>query len=156
MKMPTDVEPASWHRHFAAEANNRAWELAELPQRDAAQQVEMLDVAHAAAWHWAAVGNELNRMRSTMLLAQVHALAGDGGRALAYATQMRQFFLARPDTPDWELAFAHAIFAYAAHAAGQKQLHAEAYRLAQQALEAIADDEDRDIVMKTFTQVPGA
>ena len=155
-KMPTDLEPATWHRYFAAEANNRAWELAELPQRDAAQEREMLDVAHASAWHWAAVGTELHRMRYTALLAEVHALVGDGERALAYATQMRDFFLAQADTPDWELALTHTIYAHAAHAAGRKQAHADSYRLAQQAMDAIAEDEDREIVMKTFLQVPKA
>jgi hypothetical protein len=31
----------------------------------------MLDAAHASAWHWAKVGSELNRMRATLLLAEV-------------------------------------------------------------------------------------
>jgi hypothetical protein len=76
----------------------------------------MQDAAHASAWHWAAVGNELNRMRATMLLAEVHALLGHGATALAYAREMRGYFLAA-DAPDWELAFTHAVHAHAAHAA---------------------------------------
>jgi hypothetical protein len=154
MKLPTELDPAAWHRHFAMEANNRAWSLAELPQRDAAAEREMLDVAHASAWHWAAIGNELHRMRYTMLLAQVHALVGDGERAIVYATPMRDFFVARDDTPDWELAFAHAIYANAARVAGQRDAYIAAYAQAAQALDAIADTQDREIVARTFRQVP--
>jgi hypothetical protein len=52
--------------------------------RSAAEDQEMLNAAHASAWHWAGVGTELNRMRATMLLAEVHALLGLGQSALAY------------------------------------------------------------------------
>ena len=154
MPRPTDLDPASWHRHFAMEANNRAWALAEQATRSADEAREMLGVAHASAWHWAAVGTELHRMRATMLLAQVHALLGDAPRAWEYASRMRAFFLEQPDTPDWELAFTHAIYANAAHAAGRAAEHRGAWRQAREALDAIADAEDRAIVEKTFAQVP--
>jgi len=151
---PTDLEPASWQRHFAMTANNRAWALAEQPSRDAAADHEMLGAAHAAAWHWFAIGTELHKMRATMLLAQVHALLGDAPRAYAYASQMRAFFLEQQDTPDWELAFAHAIHAHAAHAAGKHAEHQASYEQARKAVDALADPEDREIVMKTFQLVP--
>jgi hypothetical protein len=32
--------------------------------------------AHASAWHWRKVGTELNRMRVTMLLAELHSSLG--------------------------------------------------------------------------------
>jgi hypothetical protein len=154
MPTPTDLDPASWHRHFAMGANNRAWALAELPTRSADEAREMLSAAHASAWHWFAIGTELHRMRATMLLAQVHALVGDGPRAFAFASKMRAFFLEQPDTPDWELAFAHAIYAHAAQVAGKSAEHRASWQQARAALDAIADPEDRAIVEKTFAQVP--
>lgn len=154
MPRPTDLDPASWHRDFAMEANNRAWALAEQPARSADEAREMLSAAHASAWHWAAIGTELQRMRATMLLAQVHALVGDAPRAFDFASQMRAFFLEQPDTPDWELAFTHAIYAHAAHVAGKQAEHRVGWQQAREALEAIADAEDRAIVEKTFSQVP--
>jgi hypothetical protein len=42
-----------------------------------------------ATWHWAKVRTELNRMRATMLLAEVHALLGFGQSAPAYAEERR-------------------------------------------------------------------
>jgi hypothetical protein len=44
-------EADSWHRRFAAAANNGAWDLSVQP-RDAAEDQDMLSAAHASAWHW--------------------------------------------------------------------------------------------------------
>jgi hypothetical protein len=157
MPAPTDTDPSAWHRHFASQANNRAWDLAE-SRGDASHDAEMLAAAHAAAWHWNAVGTDLHRLRATMLLALVNALAGHGATALAQAEAVREGFLPqgqpREGTPDWELAFVHAILALAAHAAGRGDLHAAAWARAQHAIEAIADPEDRAIVLKTWARVP--
>ncbi len=150
---PEDSKPDSWHRHFAASANNRAWQLAE-DRVDASHDAELLDASHAAARHWQAVGTELQQMRARMLLAQVHALLGLGPTAWVYAQDMQRYFLASPDTPDWELAFVHAIHAHAAAVSGHAQAHVESYRAAQRALEGIVDPQDRSVVDKTFRQVP--
>ena len=152
-RSPADVEPESWHRFFAATANNRAWQLAELPASEVDLR-ELLNAAHAAAWHWQAVGNELNRMRALMLLAQAHAMAGLGTSALAYANEMRSYFLAIPSTPDWELAFVHTVHAHAASVAGSAKQHAESHVLATRALEGIADERDRSIVERVYRHVP--
>jgi hypothetical protein len=147
-----EADAQGWHKRFAMQCNNRAWELS-TRLRTPAEDREMLDAAHASAWHWAQVGTELNRMRATMLLAEVHALLGIGPSAIALATEMRDYFQGR-QSADWELALMHAIDAHAAHAAGQSAVHREAYRHAVAALAAIADEEDRAIVLKTFSCVP--
>jgi hypothetical protein len=152
-RSPQDLKPESWHRFFAATANNRAWDLAEQPAGTVDLR-ELLNAAHAAAWHWQAVGDELNRMRALMLLAHAHALAGLGTSALSYAEEMRSYFLARPDTPDWELAFVHTVHAYAASVAGSAAQHTESYGKATRALERIVDEKDRSIVERIYRQVP--
>jgi len=153
MKAPQDTNPKSWHRFFAAGANNAAWTLAEVATGEVNQR-ELLDAAHAAAWHWRHVGTELNQMRALMLLAQAHAQAGLGTTALAYADEVRAYFLASPNAPDWEIAFTHVIHAHAAWAAGARELHARSYASGAQAIAAIASDEDRDIVQRVFRNVP--
>ena len=152
-KAPEDTRPETWHRHFAAAANNKAWAMAEMP-RSQVDVPALLNAAHASAWHWQVVGNELNQKRALMLVAQAHAVAGLGESALRYSTEMRAYFLAQASTPDWELAFVHAIHANAAHAAGDKAQHRNSYALAESAIKAIADDEDRGIVLRLFAQVP--
>lgn len=152
-KEPEDAKPESWQRFFASIANNQAWQLAEGFSADT-DSVELLNAAHAAAFHWQAVGTELHHMRARMLLAHVHALVGHGRTALALAQQVRSYFLAQPDAPDWELAFVHAIHAHAAQAAGDAEQHASSYATAKQAFEAIADAEDREIVARTYQKLP--
>jgi hypothetical protein len=151
-RLPDGSDPQSWHRHFAMEGNNRAWQLSVEP-RDPARDRKMLDAAHASAWHWAVAGTELNHMRARMLLAEVHALLGHGATALAYAREMREYFIRKTDTPDWEIAFAHVVYAHAAHAAGELAPYRAAYRDATAAIAAISDEEGRAIVLKTFRQV---
>lgn len=151
--LPEDTDPKTWHRYFAIENNNRAWDLAAKNGRSADEAMEMLNAAHASALHWGFVGNDLNNMRASMLLAEVHALMGFGESALALAGQVRDYFLNR-ETDDWEIAFVHTIHAHAAAVAGASELHGDSYAAARSAIAAIADDEDRKIVMQTFDQVP--
>jgi hypothetical protein len=154
-KPPETTDPQNWHRFFGASANNAAWQFAEqAPETVNAR--ELLNAAHTAAWHWEAVGTELNSMRARMLLAHAHAMAGLGRTALQFADEMRAYFLAAPDTPDWELAFVHVVHAAAAHAAGAIAEHAASYAKAQAALAAIADADDRAIVERVFRHVPAA
>lgn len=151
-KIPDYGDAAEWHRYFAALCNNRAWELAE-KERTAAEDAELLNIAHASAWHWGEVGNELNRMRAKTLLAEVHASLGLGESALRLADEIRRYFLDR-ETDDWEIAYAHVIHAHAAAAAGETGLHASSYAAAAEAVAAIRDEEDRRVVMQTFDRVP--
>ena len=152
VQTPDNPDPLAWHRYFAMECNNRAWQLSVEP-RDTLKDREMLNAAHGSAWHWELVGTDLNRMRATTLLAEVHALLGHGATALGYAREMRDYFLTKADVPDWEVALTHAVYAHAAHAAGELAPHREAYQNATTAIAAISDEEDRAIVLKTFKQV---
>ena len=145
-------EATAWHRRFAAAANNRAWDLSERIRTPAEDQ-EMLTAAHTSAWHWTKVGSELNRMRATMLLAEVHALLGFGQSALAYAEEMREYFM-RVGAPDWEAAFVHVVHAHAASAAGEIEKHRASYTLAAAAIEAVSNEEERRMVAGTFSHVP--
>lgn len=145
-------EAKAWHKRFAAAANNRAWELS-VQTRTVAEDQEMLDAAHTSAWHWMKVGTEVNHMRATMLLAEVHALLGLGHSALAYAEEMRTYFLGI-QSPDWEVAFVHVVHAHAAAAAGETKKHQASYERAVAAFDAISNEKERSIVADTFGHVP--
>jgi len=128
---PAREDVQKWNRWFAVECNNRAWRLAEQVSRTPAEDEEMVHAAHAATLHWSRVGTELHQARAAMLLGQVHALVGDGKRALRYARESFDFVTARQDTPGWELAFAHAVLG-----------------------SALTDNEERAIFEATFRTVP--
>ena len=149
---PQEQDPASWHKFFGASANNQAWALVEMPPAEVDRR-QVLDAAHAASWHWRQIGDELKRMRALMLLACAHAHMGLGESAMGFAEEMRAYFLARPDTPNWELAFVHAVHAYAAAVCGNVELHARSHALAVQAIASI-DEPNRKLVQQVFRHVP--
>lgn len=154
--MPAELSPeeiARSHRWHANECNNLAWKLSEQPARAPVEDDQMLDAAHAAAFHWARVGTELNQARARMLLGQVHAALGHGQSAWEYARQSYDYLVAH-DPPDWEIAFAHAVLAHAAFAAGDATRHLEHHARAQALGEVIADPEDRVIFLGTFDRIP--
>ena len=146
-------EATAWHRRFAVAGNNRAWDLSEQTTRNPAEDQEMLNAAHASAWHWASTGSELNRMRATLLLAEVHALLGFGHSAMAYAEEMRTYFLG-VQSPATEVAFVHVVHAHAASAAGETEKHRASYGQALAAIEAVSNEEEQRIVARTFRHVP--
>jgi len=88
-----------------------------------------------------------------MLLAEVHALLSFGTSAFAYAKEMKAYFLAE-ETVDWELAFTHTIYAHAAHTNNLVEEHASAYKEAKLAIDEIAEESERVIVLDTFKLVP--
>lgn len=139
-------------RQFAMQCNNKAWSIAESVDATL-QRDELLNLAHAAAFHWHTVGNELEKMRAQMLLANVHALLGMGASAMHYAQQVHDFFIVQVSVPDWELAFVHTIHARACASVGNTKAYADSYANAQSAIDAIADPEDRAIVLITFEQL---
>jgi hypothetical protein len=149
----TTEQVAHFDHWFAAECNNLAWDLAELPPRTQQQIDNLMDAAHAAAFHWARVGTELQVARSRLLLGLAHALAGSGETALRYAREAHSH-LTTDSTPDWELALIHMVLAHAARAAGDVALYRDSYRQAQQLGDAIADAGDRDIFMASFRNLP--
>jgi len=149
-KSPEEI--AEWHRWFGVECNNRAWALAESRMRTAADTDEMIAAAHAAAWHWSAVGTELNRVRAAMLLAHVLALAGEADRARRHAKGAYDYITSHESQP-WEVAFAHAVLANAAAAAGDSSAHAKHYADARR-IGTSLPDEERAVFERTFRVIP--
>jgi hypothetical protein len=150
---PSPEEIARFHRWNAVECNNRAWSLGEQRSRTPAEDEEMLHAAHAAAFHWAKAGTDLHQARAWMLLGQVHAALGHGQAAWAYARRSYEYFRAR-ESPDWEIAFAHAVLAHAAYADEDPGLHRRHHARAAELGRAIADPEDRAVFFRTFDLIP--
>ena len=67
-EIPENLQPENWHRYFAIYANNAAWNMSESLE-NVLNHTELLDAAHASAWHWRVACATINQMRSTMLKA---------------------------------------------------------------------------------------
>ncbi len=146
-------EQANWCRRFASSANNRAWTLSEQEKRTATEDQEMLHAAHAAAYLWRQVGTEHHAAVAQLLLGQVHALLGNAHLAQTYALGAHQYFLGR-DSEAWETALSHVVMANAACCSGQSAPHHEHYRVAVGLIEALADPQDKSILMASLRVVP--
>ena len=153
MALPEQTEIEKWHRRFAVDCNNLAFDLASKAMRSEAESREMLLAAHAAAFHWSKVGAPINQVRADFLLGYVHALLGDGAHAMHFAQRCINNCEAQPHE-DWDIAFAHACVAFAAAISGDAALHAAHYALAEKLGHAIKDDEDRKVFFEEFARVP--
>ncbi|MBC7854572.1 MAG: hypothetical protein IAF94_14160 [Pirellulaceae bacterium] len=137
---PLDLPRAQ--RWFAVECNNAAWELLDKSSRTADETERMLHAAHASVHHWLAVGNDLNRLRGMVLLANVHAGAGLAKGAVRYAEHALALSDAAGETQsafDRATALAAAVRAYLLSDQGER---AQQYvALAQQAAEKLEPDD---------------
>jgi hypothetical protein len=150
---PTEEETQLWCRRLGSQANNRAWALAEQAARTAQEDAEMLHAAHASRHLWSKVGTERNLALADVLLGHVHALLGSGSSAMRYAGDALDYFSSH-QSEAWELAFAHAALANAAHAAGHNELHREHYARAVEVANTMASEEDRKVFDASFIRIP--
>jgi hypothetical protein len=152
-EQPSEEDVKTWHRRFAADANNRAWAPSEKPTPTSDERSEMIQAAYAAAHHWSKIGSATQIARADLLLGRAHAVLGNGPLAMRYARAAFDSNCSRDSAP-WELAFAHAVLANAAGVTGDRDLHARHYAEAKALGEQLPDAEDRAIFAATFTLVP--
>lgn len=150
---PSSEEVARWQRRLAAQANNRAWRLSELPSRTPLEDEEMLQAAHASIYFWRLAGNAGNRAHAAQLVAHVYALLKLPNPAKHYLAQSEPYFL-QQDCEPWERACAFAVKASVAAAAGQSEAHASSYREAERLIALLPDPEDREILNATLHVIP--
>jgi hypothetical protein len=142
MPRPDDDTIKRMHRWFAVECNNASWDLSEKDPRTDEDERSFLAAAYASAFHWEQVGEPINRARVDMLLAHTHAQLGEGKRALYYARAAVSLLAADPAT-DWDHAYAHLVYAYAAGVSGDRELMDEEWKTAETTGETIKDAGDR-------------
>jgi hypothetical protein len=149
----SDEDARAWHRRFAVDANNRAWALSEREGHSTEDERELMCAAYAAAHHWSKIGTAEERAHADLLLGRVHALLGHGELAMRCARAAFDAIGSRQSAP-WKLAFAHAVLADAARASGDRQLHALHYAEANALGSGLADPDDRQIFLATFSRIP--
>jgi hypothetical protein len=141
------------HQFFAVQTFNGAWELIEKTDRTADDDAEMLQRAFASRWHWGFVGGPQELATGDWQIAHVASLVGYGWMAQFYA---RRAFDAceREGWSDWTRASMLEGMARAAAAAGDHEEHAKYYALATEAVAAIAEEDDRNVIASQLATVP--
>ncbi len=141
------------HQYFAIETFNGAWELIEKQDRTPDDDSEMLQRAFASRWHWGFVGGPEQLATGDWQIAHVASLLGYGWMAQFYAR--RAFNTCENEGwDDWRRASMLEGMARAAAAAGDAAEFAKFYALAEQAVAAIKEVGDREVVASQLATVP--
>ncbi len=146
------------HRALAKALYNHVWTLLEAAERTPDQVDEMIYATHASAYHWLRSGGTLvNRARGEWQIARVYSTLGRGEPALWHARrclELAEAATAAGVAEDWDLAAALEGLARAQAVSGDRAA-AEATRTrAREALEQIADPEDRELIDQDLATTP--
>jgi hypothetical protein len=152
-ELGSDSEEVQWHRRFAVECNNLAWDIASQPERSASEEENMVYAAYAAAFHWKHAGQAVQHARADATLAHALSLAGKGEEALHYARRCLAFFEENP-AEDWDLAFAHLEVALAAAVLKDSALHTRHFARAKELGTAIVEEDDRSVFLEELRRIP--
>jgi hypothetical protein len=139
------------HKYFAQSTNGRAWELLQKHNRSSAENDEMLYAAYACAYHWKFAGSAVHQQRGEWLISRVHIVLGHGVEALRHA--QRCFELTegnRELMQDFDISYAFEGMARAQAMLGDHKMAEEFLILAEQAGNAIVNEEDRSIFTGDF------
>ena len=136
------------HLKFAKEANGKAWQLLEKPERSPAEDDELLEAVYASNYHWRSVGTAVNAQRGEWMLAHVYSVLREVKPALKHARRCLDLTAELKDQmDDFDIAYGYEGMARALALAGQQDEARKYKALAQAAGEAILDPEDKEIFM---------
>ena len=150
----TELDPAT-RRKLAADLFNHTWTLLEKPARTPAEDDEMIHSAHASRYHWGevGVGEPVNLARGEWQCSRVYAVLGRAEPALWHARRCVEI---NEDGghADWDIASAYEAMARAYLTAGDLGEMAVWKAKATDALDGIADTDDRELIEGDLATLP--
>jgi hypothetical protein len=152
-EQPQQEEIRRWHEWFAVECNSAAWDLIGKSERTAAEDRQMLYVAHAAAFHSSMLGMPSKDARAELTLSRVFGVLGHGTDALRYA----QRYLAYCDNnpcEDGDIAVGYIAMAHAAALLNDKETHVKYSQAAEEKIATIKTEGDRRLAEAELMRLP--
>lgn len=153
--MSPDVD----HRSLAIEYFNGAWDLIDAKSRTAEEDRQMVTLAFASRQHWQqalakqATGTAENLVVADWQVAHVASLVGLADLALLFAQSAVDGAKAA-EVPLWLNASAHEGLARAHATAGDREGYEREARLTRELLDAVADQEDKDLITGQLASIP--
>jgi DNA-binding transcriptional MerR regulator len=141
-------------RQLAADLFNHVWTLLETADRTPAQDDEMLHAAHASRYHWGEIETGVRVATGEWQCSRVYAVLGRAEPALHHAQRCLDI-CQQQGIEDFSLAFAYEALARASEVAGRHEQTTEFLALAREAAGAVADDEDRALVLSDLATIGG-
>lgn len=132
------------HRFFAGNANGEVWGLLGKGDRTVEDDQLMIHAAHASLYHWLKVGTAVHHQRGAWLIARVYSELGLAEAAMRYAERCQDLTKQHADSlEDFDKAYAYECIARANAVAGNIEEAKKLKALAEEAGEAIADEESK-------------
>jgi hypothetical protein len=151
-KMNDDSTREKWHRTFAVELFNRAWDLLEKKDRSPEDDVTMIHAAHASRHHWGEIGTPLELERGEWQISRVYSVLGIAPAALRHAELCLEI-CEDNGIGDFDLAFAYEALARAHAVAGTMDRARTYAEQGATAAEKIAAQDNRDYYLSELATV---
>jgi len=133
---------------------NSVWGLIEKEDRTTEDDDLMLHMAHSSRYHWGQVGKPEHFARGEWQVSRVYAVLHRSEPCLHHAQRVLDICLAN-GIADWDIAFAYEALARGHAVAGDAEAARAMTERALEAVENIADDEDRKLVLADLESIPG-
>lgn len=151
---PTQEQIDRWHHHFAIETFNATWDLMDKTDRTSEDDARMLATAFASRYHWESVGGPKQHATGDWQISRVCCLLNLPDLALRYA-QSNLDIIKTHELGDYLPASAYEALARAHACAGDDEQRDRYIQLSRQALNDIADPNDRAHIESQLRDVPG-
>jgi hypothetical protein len=149
------------HKKLAVDLYNAAWALVDKPDRTVDEDDEMVNTAHASAYHWSRLKGAIDDLRwrqsvprSHNQLANVYLALKNAERALYHSNRTvetcKQYGIA-----DFDIAAGYQTLALSYHLAGNAKERDENIRLAITAGNEIAAPGEKEFFFADLVKVPG-
>jgi hypothetical protein len=144
---------AEAQRKLAGELFNYVWTLLEKAHRSAHETDRMIAAAHASRLFWEEVGEPVHHARGEWQISRTYAVAGRAGEAAHHAGRCLE--ICRDyGIGGFDLAYAYEALARAHALAGDADGAARYAQQAYVAADAVADPEDRELVLSDLNTLP--
>lgn len=101
-----------FHLKEAKGCFNKAWDYIDKETRTVQEEIQMVTLAHASAYHWLQVGGPEQFQASQWQLSKVYLLTGDAKLALKHAKECFRI-CEENDIKDFNISFAYEALAHA-------------------------------------------
>jgi hypothetical protein len=149
---PGDEEQVAWQRSLAGSAFNRTWELLDAENLSREQEEEMLAATFAQRHLWYQVGTTRNHAIADWQVSRVFAVLGYADLARRFGERSLEVSIENGLDP-FVTGFAHEAIARAAADVDDIDTFSEHLELARSLLDAIEDDEDRDLLASDLAEM---
>jgi DNA-binding transcriptional MerR regulator len=148
-----DILSSEAERRLAIRYFNAVWTLMEKEDRTVEDDDLMIHMAHASRYHWGQVGKPENLARGEWQVSRVYAVLRRVEPCLHHAQRVLDICEAN-GIGDWDIAFAFEALARGHAISGDTEAARAMTEKALAAVENIAQDEDRKIVLADLETIP--